>query len=262
MLIVAIDASPVRGVVSQSVEEAARAAETAGATVVRVRLSDLSVHSCTGCGMCRYTGACKIPDDLPELAERIGEADGVIFGLPSYFRRPDASTAGAPRTDQALLPRHAPARASRRQPPRRPRGTERARRQARRHHHRVRRPGAARDVLRLHDRSHPRVARRAGLGRHPHGRLARSDRRLGYGTRSTSGSATRPRHSDGCSPERSSAPGRPTPAAPNARIPPPAASREARPSRGARDRAAARSQSPRPRCRRSHRWARCPAPTR
>jgi hypothetical protein len=39
--------------------------------------------------MCRYTGACKIPDDLPALAQQIREADGVIFGLASYFRRPD-----------------------------------------------------------------------------------------------------------------------------------------------------------------------------
>ncbi|NTU72275.1 MAG: flavodoxin family protein [Coriobacteriia bacterium] len=112
MLIVAIDASPVRGVVSQSVEEAARSAEAAGATVSRIRLADLSVHSCTGCGMCRYTEACKIPDDLPELAERISQADGVIFGLPSYFRRPDASTAALlarfkrffPDTKQLVLP--------------------------------------------------------------------------------------------------------------------------------------------------------------
>ena len=89
MRIVAIDASPARGVVSQSVEQAARAAEAAGAAVVRVRLSDLSIRSCTGCGMCRYTGACKIPDDLPALAEEIADSDGVIFGVPSYFRRPE-----------------------------------------------------------------------------------------------------------------------------------------------------------------------------
>jgi hypothetical protein len=42
--------------------------------------------------MCRYTGACKIADDLPALAERIAEADGVIFGVPSYFRRPEGQT--------------------------------------------------------------------------------------------------------------------------------------------------------------------------
>ena len=92
MRIVAIDASGARGVVSQSVEEAARAAEIVGATVVRVRLTDLSVRSCTGCGMCRYTGACKIADDLPELAQQIADADGVIFGVSSYFRRPEVQT--------------------------------------------------------------------------------------------------------------------------------------------------------------------------
>lgn len=98
MRIVAIDASPVRGVISLSVEEAASAAEAAGADVSRVRLAGLRVHSCTGCGMCKFTGACKIPDDLPQLADAIDEADGVIFGLASYFHRPDPTT-------QAMLDR-------------------------------------------------------------------------------------------------------------------------------------------------------------
>ena len=77
MKIVAIDASPGRGVISLSVEEAAASAETAGATVERVRLAALRVHSCTGCGWCKLTGVCKIPDDLPALAESIDDADGV-----------------------------------------------------------------------------------------------------------------------------------------------------------------------------------------
>jgi NADPH-dependent FMN reductase len=92
MRIVAIDASPTRGVISLSVEEASRAAEQAGADVVRIRLASLHILSCTGCGMCHLTGECKITDDLSELAVQIDEADGVIFGLPSYFRRPDPNT--------------------------------------------------------------------------------------------------------------------------------------------------------------------------
>jgi hypothetical protein len=80
------------------VEEAARAAERAGAHVERVRLASMRVHSCSGCGWCRLTGVCKIPDDLPGLATSIDEADGVIFGLPAYFRRPDVRT-------QAILSR-------------------------------------------------------------------------------------------------------------------------------------------------------------
>lgn len=87
--IIAIDASPRRGVVSRSVELAARAAEAAGATVDRVQLSELDVRYCTGCKMCRLTGTCKIEDDLPSLAERIASSDGVIFGVPAFFRKAD-----------------------------------------------------------------------------------------------------------------------------------------------------------------------------
>lgn len=89
MRIIAIDASRGRGVVSRSVELAARSAEAAGATVTRLHLSELDIRFCTGCKMCRLTGACKIDDDLPGLAERIAESDGVIFGIPSYFRKAD-----------------------------------------------------------------------------------------------------------------------------------------------------------------------------
>lgn len=93
MRILAIDTSPRRGIVSRSVQTAAAAAQSAGAQVDFVRLADLEIRSCTGCGMCRVTGECKIADDLPRLAERIATADGVIIGTPSYFRKPDDATA-------------------------------------------------------------------------------------------------------------------------------------------------------------------------
>ncbi|PKQ29714.1 MAG: hypothetical protein CVT60_03945 [Actinobacteria bacterium HGW-Actinobacteria-10] len=92
MRIIAIDASIRRGVVSRSVEIAARAAEAAGAVVERIHLQDLDIRDCTGCSMCRATGVCKIRDDLPGLAARVVEADGVILGTPSYLRRPDDAT--------------------------------------------------------------------------------------------------------------------------------------------------------------------------
>lgn len=92
MRIIAIDASPRRGVVSLSVEVAARAAATAGADVEQIRLHDLDIRYCTGCNWCRTTGVCKIEDDLPGLVRQITDADGVIFGTPSYFRHPDEAT--------------------------------------------------------------------------------------------------------------------------------------------------------------------------
>lgn len=98
MRIIAIDATPHRGAVATSIDTACAAALAAGATVERVRLADLDVRYCTACGMCKLTGHCKIADDLPELAEHISQADGVIFGTESYFRHPDERT-------QALLDR-------------------------------------------------------------------------------------------------------------------------------------------------------------
>lgn len=98
MRIIAIDASPGGGMVSRSVELAARAAESSGASVERVSLRDYDIRYCTGCKMCNLTGACKIEDDLPALAELIADSDGVIFGVPSYFRKAD-------RALQALLDR-------------------------------------------------------------------------------------------------------------------------------------------------------------
>lgn len=92
MRILAIDASKRHGVVSRSVEIAARAAECSGAKVDRVRLSELEIRSCTNCRICLASGVCKIEDDLPELAKRITEADGVIFGTSSYLTRADETT--------------------------------------------------------------------------------------------------------------------------------------------------------------------------
>lgn len=91
MRIIAIDASRGRGVVSRSVELAAKSAENAGAVVERIRLSELDIRHCTGCKMCRLTGACKVDDDLPGLAEKMARSDGVIFGVPAYFRKADRS---------------------------------------------------------------------------------------------------------------------------------------------------------------------------
>jgi len=90
--IIAIDASPRRGVISASVETAARSAEEAGAEVRVIRLCELEIRECTGCMVCRGNGVCKIRDDLPRLAEEIAQADGVIVGAPSYFHRAAGST--------------------------------------------------------------------------------------------------------------------------------------------------------------------------
>lgn len=92
MRIIAVDATPRRGVISRSVETAAEAAKSAGADVRVVRLGDLEIRECTGCLVCRGNGVCKIRDDLPRLAEDLATADAVIFGTPSFFFRSKGAT--------------------------------------------------------------------------------------------------------------------------------------------------------------------------
>lgn len=87
MKIVAIDAGRGHCNVSRSVEVAAHSAELAGATVHRIKLSNLHIKSCTGCKLCLTGEGCKIHDDLTYLSDLIAESDGVIFGIPESRNR-------------------------------------------------------------------------------------------------------------------------------------------------------------------------------
>lgn len=111
MKIVAIDASRHFGAVSRSVEAAALAAESVGATVSRVNLRDLEIRTCTHCCMCHASGVCKIQDGLPNLAQLINEANGIIFGTPDSSRQASDATnaildrlSGYFNSDQMCLP--------------------------------------------------------------------------------------------------------------------------------------------------------------
>ena len=92
MKIVAIDAGRRGSIVSRSVDLAARAAQNAGATVVRVHLNDLDIRRCLDCGICQLGGGCKIKDDLAPLAQEILSAQGVIYGLPERLFGSDERT--------------------------------------------------------------------------------------------------------------------------------------------------------------------------
>ncbi len=91
MRILAVDAGSARSNVSRSVEIAATAAERAGASVVRIRLEDMDLRSCTNCGFCHAIGECRIPDDMSRVAQLVAEADGIIVGTPSRSRHAQGS---------------------------------------------------------------------------------------------------------------------------------------------------------------------------
>lgn len=49
-----------------------------------VDISDLDIATCKGCCSCYKTGYCYMNDDAEKLSDRIGAADGLIIGSPTY----------------------------------------------------------------------------------------------------------------------------------------------------------------------------------
>jgi multimeric flavodoxin WrbA len=86
MKIVGIVCSPRKGGNTEIlVGEALDAARSDGVETELIRLADMNIAPCDGCGSCAKTGVCRIDDDMQSLYRSFDEADGIIFGTPSYF---------------------------------------------------------------------------------------------------------------------------------------------------------------------------------
>jgi multimeric flavodoxin WrbA len=57
-----------------------------------IRLAELDIHPCIGCGSCEKTGNCVFDDDMQPLYKKIGHADRIIIGSPIYFYSVTAQT--------------------------------------------------------------------------------------------------------------------------------------------------------------------------
>ena len=71
--------------VAEGVRLAGREAET-------IRLADLAIHPCIGCGHCETEGVCVIDDDMTTLYDQLARADRVVIGTPVYFYGVTAQT--------------------------------------------------------------------------------------------------------------------------------------------------------------------------
>lgn len=59
--------------------------QQAGGRIELIRLCDLSIQPCIGCGGCDKTGRCVLEDDMGELYDKIIDAKRVIIASPIYF---------------------------------------------------------------------------------------------------------------------------------------------------------------------------------
>lgn len=61
------------------------AVEVPGASVEFIRLNDLRITPCQGCGGCTDTGSCVIDDDMTPLYAKVDACDALILVSPIYF---------------------------------------------------------------------------------------------------------------------------------------------------------------------------------
>lgn len=67
-------------------KEALVGAQSCGAEVELLRLTDLKIESCRGCMACVFKEArCPLDDDLYFLLRMMERADGIVLGAPVYF---------------------------------------------------------------------------------------------------------------------------------------------------------------------------------
>lgn len=66
-------------------EAFARGAREAGNEVEKITLKEKAVAFCKGCLACQKTQTCVIRDDAVELAEKIKNAEVLVFATPVYY---------------------------------------------------------------------------------------------------------------------------------------------------------------------------------
>ena len=62
-----------------------RPIEQDGGTVEYIRLNDLSLRPCQGCGGCDKTGNCVIKDDMSDIYSAVDDAERILLVSPVYF---------------------------------------------------------------------------------------------------------------------------------------------------------------------------------
>jgi multimeric flavodoxin WrbA len=59
--------------------------EQGGGIVGYIRLNDLDIRPCQGCGGCEKTGNCVIKDAMGDIYRQVDEADRILLVSPVYF---------------------------------------------------------------------------------------------------------------------------------------------------------------------------------
>lgn len=65
--------------------ECERGAKQSGNQVDFISLKGKKINFCVGCSQCQNTGVCVIKDDAAEIAQKVKQADVLVFATPIYY---------------------------------------------------------------------------------------------------------------------------------------------------------------------------------
>ncbi len=84
--VLGISTSPrIKGNSDLLLRRALTGAESTGAQVEYVSLTDYNIGPCVECNSCYTTGRCKVQDDYQQLLTKLLDADRLIFATPVFF---------------------------------------------------------------------------------------------------------------------------------------------------------------------------------
>ena len=85
MKILGIEGGPRKdGNTEKLVRQVLAGAQETGCRTEFLKLAELTINYCRGCGSCRATGQCVIEDDMDRVVEAIQQSDVVVLGSPIY----------------------------------------------------------------------------------------------------------------------------------------------------------------------------------
>ena len=85
MKIVGIDGSPRKdGNTEKLLRKVLAGSEEVGAVTEFIKLSELTINFCRGCGTCRASGECVMRDDMDDVVESIQQSNVIVIGSPIY----------------------------------------------------------------------------------------------------------------------------------------------------------------------------------
>ena len=86
MKVVLINGSPnEKGCTYTALKEVADELQRQGVEAEIVHIGKAPVRGCLGCGGCRKTGRCVFDDAVNALADKLVQADGLVFGSPVFY---------------------------------------------------------------------------------------------------------------------------------------------------------------------------------